>query len=173
MVKTNKIIQSAFVVDDLRHAVDQWIKTADIGPFYIMENCRPENVLHRGKPAELVMDLAFCQCGPTQIELIQPRSAGPNVYRDSVPAGTGQAFHHVCYFTDDIDGEFARFEQMGAEVATQATFGPMRYGYWDTRHLIGCMTEVMEHDEAVEGMFRMIAEAAVDWDGSDPVRLVG
>lgn len=34
------------------------------------------------------------------------------------------------------------------------------------------MTEVMEHDEATEGMFAMIAEAAIDWDGSDPIRLV-
>ena len=58
-------------------------------------------------------------------------------------------------------------------MAVEATFGPMRYAYFDTRHLIGCMTEVMEHDENVEGMFAMIAEAAKDWDGSDPVRMVG
>lgn len=172
MKPTYKITQAAFVVNDLRAAIDRWMTSSNIGPFYIMENCQPENVLYRGQPGELVMDLAFCQAGPVQIELIQPKSAGPNMYRDSFPDG-GEGFHHICYFTEDLDVDLAHYAAQGVEVAVQATFGSLRFAYFDTRHLIGCMTEVMQHDEAVEGMFAMIAAAAVDWDGSDPVRMVG
>lgn len=172
MYKTNKVTQAGYVVDDIDAAIERWMKVTGIGPFYIMRDCAPENVIHRGRPGELLMDIAFCQAGPVQVELIQPRSAGPNVYRDSVPAGT-DAYHHQAYFTDDMDAEFARFAAMGVEVGYQATFGPMRYAYFDTRQFIGCMTEVMEHDANVEGMFQMIADAAVDWRGSDPVRLLG
>lgn len=172
MAQTNRIIQSAFVVHDLRTAIDRWMKTANIGPFYIMENISPENVRYRGRPAPLTMDLAFCQAGGVQVELIQVKSDGPNVYRDSVPAGT-DAYHHICYFTHDLAADYAHYKALGADVAVEATFGPMRYAYFDTRHLIGCMTEVMEHDENVEGVFAMIADAAKDWDGSDPVRMVG
>lgn len=172
MFKTNKVIQAGYVVDDLEAAIDRWMRVTDIGPFYIMRDCAPENVIYRGQPGEILMDLAFCQAGPVQVELIQPRSLSANVYRDSVPVGT-EAYHHQCYFTDDIDAEFARFAAMGVEIGVQASFGPMRFAYFDTRHLIGCMTEVMERDANVEGMFQMIADAAVDWDGKDPVRLVG
>jgi hypothetical protein len=172
VIKTNKVIQAAYVVDNLDAAIERWMKTANIGPFYIMRNSAPENVIYRGKPGEMVMDIAFCQAGPLQVELIQPKSHGPNVYRDAVPVGT-EAYHHQCYFTDDFDAELARFAAMGVEVGVQATSGVMRFAYFDTRHLIGCMTEVLEHDPGVEGMFQMIADAAVSWDGSDPVRLIG
>jgi hypothetical protein len=30
----------------------------------------------------------------------------------------------------------------------------------------------MERDEAVEAQFAMIADAAVDWDGRDPIRMI-
>jgi hypothetical protein len=172
VINTKRIIQSAFVVDDIQEAMCRWLKTANIGPFYLMKNCKPDNVLYRGRPSELVMDVAFCQAGPTQIELIQPKTNGANVYRDSVPSGV-QAYHHICYVTDDLDAEYTHFANLGAEPATEAIFGAMRYAYWDTRALIGCMTEVMERDAAVEGMFRMIAEASIDWDGRDPIRLIG
>lgn len=171
MLSTNKIIQSGFVVDSLEVSIARWIRTASIGPFFVMEDVRPDNVLYRSEPASLNMRIAFAQAGPTQIELIQPLGAGPSIYRDSVPFGA-DGFHHVCYFTEDLDGEGARFSALGAPVACQARFGAMRYAYFDTRHLISCMTEVMEHDAAVEGMFAMIAKAAIDWDGRDPIRWV-
>jgi hypothetical protein len=169
--KTNKVIQAGYVVDDLEAAIERWMKVTNIGPFYIQRDCAPANVIYRGQPGELLMDLAFCQAGPVQVELIHPRSKGPNVYRDGVPAGT-QGYHHQCYFTDDLDGEFARFAAMGVEVGYQATFGDLHYAYFDTRHLIGCMTEVMEREANVVGLFQMIADASIDWDGKDPVRFV-
>lgn len=166
-----RLIQAGFVVDDLNSAIGRWLKTANIGPFYIMRNVRPENGIYRGKPAPLEMDIAFAQAGPMQIELIQPLSPGPSMYRDSVPKGQ-DGFHHVCYFTDDIDGEFERFRVQDVPVAYQATFGQMRFAYFDTRAKIGCMTEVMEHDPIVEGMFEMIAQASIGWDGRNPIRSV-
>jgi len=130
-------------------------------------------MIYRGQPTEgFLADMALCQAGPVQIELIQPRSSGPNVYRDSVPVGS-DGYHHFAYFTDDLDAEFARFSTMGVEVAAQATFAALRFAYFDTRDLVGCMTEVLEHDAELEGIFKMVADAAVGWDGSDPVRIVG
>jgi hypothetical protein len=173
VIQTNTIHQAAYVVDDLDAAIDRWMRVANIGPFYVMRDCMPENVIYRGQPTEgFLVDIGFCQAGPVQVELIQPKMSGPNVYRDSVPPGS-DGYHHTAYFTDDLDAEFARFAAMGVEVATQATFGALRYAYFDTRDLVGCMTEVLEHDADLEGIFKMVADAAVDWDGSDPVRLIG
>jgi len=172
MIKTNKVFQLGYVVDDLDAAIERWMKVTNIGPAFIMRGSAPENIIYRGQPGEMVMDIGFCQAGDLQIELIQPLSTGPNVYRDAVPAGT-QAYHHQGYFTDDMDAEFARFAALGVDVGVQGTFGDMRFAYFDTRPQIGCMTEVLERNPDVEAMFKMIADAAVDWDGSDPVRLIG
>ena len=48
--------------------------------------------------------LALAQAGPMQVELIQPTSE-PNAYRDSVPAGSGACFHHVCTWSHDLDAD--------------------------------------------------------------------
>lgn len=169
---TNEVMQAAYVVDDLDAAIEGWRKTTPIGPFFVIRNASPENFQYRGKPARLVMDLAFAQAGPIQVELIQPKSAGPDVYSDTAP-NKGQVYHHQCYITDDLDAEFARFAAMGIEVAQQADTGGIQFAYFDTRHLIGCMTEVGQRSAAYEDMCIMIADGAVDWDGSTPVRVIG
>jgi hypothetical protein len=173
MIPTDSIFQAAYVVEDLEEAMARWQRVARVGPFYVMREASLEGLIYRGQPSEgFVSDCAFGQAGTLQIELIQVKSSVPNLYRDTVPAGK-DAYHHHAYFTDDLDAELARFEAMGVEVATQASYGTMRYAYWDTHDLIGGMTEALERDPGVEALFKMIADAAVDWDGSDPVRVIG
>lgn len=170
MSKTNKIIQAAYVVDDIDAAMERWMRVAGIGPFFVMRDCAPD-VTYRGQPGVLLADVAFCQAGSMMIELIQPKSTGPNLYRDTVPQGT-DGYHHQAYFTDDFDAELARFADMNVEIATQGKFGTLRFAYFDTCHLIGCMTEVLSHDPEMDKVFQMIADAAEDWDGTDPIRVV-
>jgi Glyoxalase/Bleomycin resistance protein/Dioxygenase superfamily len=171
MIPSGQIFQSAYVVDDLDASIERWRKIGNIGPFFVMRDCSPESLVYRGHKGELIADIAFCQSGAMMIELIQPKSSGPNLYRDTVPPGR-DGFHHQGYFSDELEAELARFDAMGVEVATKANFGTLRYAYFDTSHLIGCMTEVLQRDPAIESIFQMIADAAVDWDGSDPVRLI-
>jgi hypothetical protein len=173
MIPANSIIQAAYVVDDLEEAMARWRRLIpDLGPFFVMRDNKLEGLIYRGQPSEpFRADCSFAQAGSMQIELIQVNSSGPNLYRDTVPAGT-DGYHHHAYFTDDIDAEFERFAAMGIEVATQGSYGNLRYAYFDTHDLIGGMTEVLQRDPMIEGMFQMIADAAIDWDGSDPVRLI-
>jgi hypothetical protein len=35
------------------------------------------------------------------------------------------------------------------------------------------MTELLTYSEDIAGLFGMIAEASIDWDGSDPIRPLG
>ncbi len=165
------VFQICFVVPDITAAMPEWQKSMGCGPFYMMEGVEPQNPRYRGAPAFLKMHAAMAQAGDLQIELIQPLSAEPNVYRDSVPAGA-TAFHHVAYWSDDYDAELRHFAAIDAAVVSEASYGAMRLGYFDTRARIGCMTEVLEHNEDVKALFEQIRVAAIDWDGSDPVRKV-
>ncbi len=170
MFESNQIFQAAYVVEDLDAAMDNWMRVAQIGPFFVLPDCAPD-VIYRGQPGELLADVAFCQAGSTMIELIKVKSDGPNHYRDTVPKGT-DAYHHQGYFTDDFDAEVARFAAMGVEAACLGQFETTRYAYFDTTHLVGCMTEVLERDPLILDMFKKVADAAENWDGSDPVRMI-
>ncbi|WP_340318312.1 VOC family protein [Rhizorhabdus argentea] len=169
MYKTKAVMQAGYVVDDLDAAMKNWLKLEQTGPFFVMRDASPEHLLYRGKPADLLMDIAICQAGPIQVELIQPRISTPNVYRDEAPAAA-QFFHHQCYVTDDLDAVHAKFIAMGIDIAQEADTGGIRFTYFDTRKLIGCYTEVVQRGQVFGGMCKMIADAAVDWDGSNPIR---
>lgn len=162
------VFQNAWVVPDLEAAIGRWVDQLGVGPFYVMVQDRLTEVTYRGAPAELSMRVALAQAGPVQVELIEQTSDGPSAYRDSVPAGE-MGFHHLCVWTHDIDADADYFDSLGYPAATLGRSGA-RFGYFDTRPLLGCMLEVVEYQPRIEAMFGAIADAAVDWDGADPIR---
>lgn len=166
-----KLFQICWVVRDLYAAMPRFQATFDTGPFYTMEDIVPDEVTYRGSPGEQRMHAAFAQSGDLQVELIQPLSTSPNVYDDSLPNGA-EGFHHVCYWAPDLAVEKARFAAQGAVAACEARAGDQLFAYFDTRHLTGSMTEVLQNCEATMAMFDAIRDAAKDWDGRDPIRSV-
>lgn len=169
------VFQSAWVVPDVEAAAMQWVDTMGVGPFYIGDYGPGviDNIRHRGKPAELAMRVAIAQAGPQQIELIQQVSDGPSCYRDTVPEGESR-FHHICVWTDDLDADMKFYADKGCEIATYGeVVGGPRFCYVDTQAEMHCMLEILERHPMIDGAFKMIADAAVDWDGQDPIRSYG
>jgi hypothetical protein len=167
-----QFVQTCFVVPDIDAAMQEWLRVSDAGPFFVMSHVAPTNGLYRGQPAELEMSCAFAQSGPMQIELIEQHSEGPSVYRDTFPAGTG-GFHHLCYWADGTIGEeVEHFRQRGIEPGYLASFGSLNFGYFDARQELGCFIEVLERDPGTVELFKLIADAAEGWDGSEPIRYV-
>jgi hypothetical protein len=170
---STEIFQAAYVVDDIDAAIDGWGKVANIGPFFVMRDAHPDTFVYRGERADdFRSNLAFVQSGPIQIELIEPVSSGPNLYRDFAPAGA-DAYHHQAYWHADLEAETARFTELGVERIAYGTAGSMHFSYFDTTNLIGCITEVLQHDEGMAAFMQSFADAATDWDGTDPVRVLG
>ena len=164
------IFQNAWVVDDFEATAMKWVREMGVGPFYVSEYT-PElftNVTYRGEPAELAMFVAIAQAGPIQIELIQP-TVERSAYRDSVTAGA-DGFHHMCVWTHDFQADTEYFEALGYPTATSGTAGDIQFAYYDTRPLLGCMLEVVNQSAGLLERFAMIAEAAQEWDGKDPIR---
>jgi len=167
-------VQTCFVVPDIEAAMEEWLRISDAGPFFVMSHVKPDNGLYRGQPAFLEMSCAFAQSGPMQIELIQQHDDGPSVYRDMFPAGGAGGFHHLCYWADGtIAEEVEHYRARGIEAGYLASFGALNFGYFDMRRELGCFIEVLEREPGTVELFRMIADASVDWDGSDPIRMVG
>jgi hypothetical protein len=164
------IFQNAWVVDDVEAVAMQWATEMGVGPFYCVEYTDTfSDVFYRGEPSELSMIVALAQAGPVQVELIQPTTDKPSAYRDSVAPGT-TGFHHMSVWTHDIEADTEYFEQLGYPTAGRGDAGHVRFAYYDTRPFLGCMLEVVEQRPIVVEQFQLIADAAVDWDGTRPIR---
>ena len=51
-------------------------------------------------------------------------------------------------------------------------FGDTPVTYIDTRPAIGCMTELIRNDQEILDLYEAVADSAIEWDGSDPIRLL-
>lgn len=170
------IDENAWVVEDLEAAIGTWLKLG-YGPFFVTSLDLPE-VRYRDIHVPLSLKIAMARAGDVQIELIQQLNDGPSAYRDSYPAGTS-GFHHIrrqpFSATDgasDYDALAAEFARSGVDVVMEMQFGRTRIGYADTRATLGCMLEFCDPSEAVDSFKRLTAQAALGWDGSDPIRVL-
>jgi hypothetical protein len=96
------------------------------------------------------------------------------MYRDFLRAGH-QGAQHFAYWTENFDADLARAEAagfkvcMGGEVGDNGRFVYFEDGSHPGAHP-GTVIELSEVAGPKGKLFRMIREAAQDWDGRDPVR---
>lgn len=169
-----RAIQNAWVVNDIEASVRTWSETLGIGPFFVATygGSMFETVSYRGKPGEMNMKTAIAFSGDMQIELIEPLDDAPSAYRDVYRPGE-EGFHHLCFWSEDIDADLAHYAGLGCKAANTGKMrGGPRFAYVDARERTGCMIELLEHSDALAGLFESWRVANVEWDGGDPfVRL--
>ena len=165
-----KIIQNAWVVQDVEEACLRWAGDMGVGPFFINEFDMDvfDYVDYRGKSSELRLKVGVAHAGNVQIELIESKTKR-SAYRDLVPEGCS-GFHHMCVSTLDFEADRNYFEALGYVSATRGRMGDLEFAYYDTRSLFGCMFEVVTRTREFEERYEMIALSARNWDGKDPVR---
>lgn len=164
-----KIFQNAYIVDDIDEMIGHWVKLEGAGPFFVHRRLQLD-IEYRGAPSSIDIDLAIGQAGPVHIELIKVHCDNPTVYTDTVPKGSGPGFHHNGYLAKDFNAAIAAYEQAGYQIAMKGIFGQTPFVYVDTVNAIGCFTEFHEDTAEIRSMFKYIADASVDWDGSRPER---
>ncbi len=165
------IFQNAWIVDDLEAACKAWTEKLGVGPFFIKqyEYQTFNRVTYYGAPSDLSMRIGISQAGPIQIELIQPLSE-QNAYRDLVPEGMGQTFHHLGSWTNDFEAELKFFERAGYPVINAGESRSVSFAYIDTRPLLGCVLEIVTKTAATQERFDFIAQTANSWQGDEPLR---
>ena len=167
-----KAFQSAWVVDDVYEAAELWVAKTGVGPFFVTDYQEGAllDTFYRGTSSPLTMKTALAQAGKMQIELIQPTGAQPSAYRDTVAPGRS-GFHHIALWSEDVAADTASYVAAGFEVAARGNAGGMvQFSYIDTSSVFGHMIELVENNELIRAVFDTVAEAAIGWDGTDPVR---
>lgn len=165
-----EIRQLGYVVRDIEAAMDHWSRTLGIGPWYYNPKVPIEDYFYRGKNYAPHNSVALANSGFIQCELIQCRNDVPSMYRDFLQAGN-TGLQHVAYWTKDYDADMARAKERGYEPVMGGVVGARgRFCYFDTESHPGTVVELSEVAGPKGRMFDMIREAAVNWDGKDPVR---
>ena len=166
------IIQTAFVVENIRESIASWVSDCKVGPWFLLDHWTGDHPVYRGAPSRAGVAIAMAFAGHMQIELIQPNDDEPSVYRETI-LERGYGFHHLGRASEDIEADIAELEGRGYSLAFRAgvpTGGDVAYmdrpGYSGFLELI---TATPAMDEAFTAFWR----ASLDWDGSDPIRSFG
>jgi hypothetical protein len=169
-----KVRQIAFVVPNAVEWAHRHMKRFGSGPFFILAHLPHDIQTYRGTAIELDTTGAVGQWGDVQVELVEQHCRTPSAYTELYPTG-GPGLHHVTVFVDDIHAAMQEYEDLGfpnilySVVSPLGGSRPSPYAMMDTRAELGILTEIYE--EAVVGDFyRMVRDAAQDFDGRDPIR---
>ena len=167
------VMQIAFVPKDFDAALNYWTQRMGVGPFFLIENIKLEDMRYLGAPSDCVFSMALAYWGDMQIELIRPENDAPSIYNGEYGVN-GDVLHHVCILTEDIGHARIFAERSGAKVLVEAKVGADgAVIYVDSGGGAGSIVEILQPASGSDALFTMIKDAARHWDGSDPIRTLG
>jgi hypothetical protein len=166
----NGIIQTAYVVEDMKTAIQHWTRNLKVGPWFLIDRFTGVDPHYRGQPSTAAVALAMSFAGHMNVELIQPLDDAPSVYRDTIQK-QGYGFHHWGMATANFDADFENYERQGYEAAfTLQVPSGGRVAYMDTTRDLPGMIELIELGSDFEPTFNRFYRASIGWDGTDPIR---
>ena len=160
-------IQTAFITDDMEASMSEFTRTLGAGPWFLRERGVFPNQVFRGTPSTTALSIALGYAGDMQIELIEPDLSIPSIYTEFLNAG-GTGVHHVCYWCN-LDTARSHFGAAGSAEVQGGIARGLEFLYMEGFAGFPYI-EFIDPDAERVARFKKIADAAVDWDGSEPIR---
>jgi Glyoxalase/Bleomycin resistance protein/Dioxygenase superfamily len=160
-----------YVVEDMHRDVPRFAAVTGAGPCFAMAHIPFDEVTYRGEPAVYDHSSAFGAWGPLIVELTEVHDAQPAGLRDAL-VGPGGGVGHVAWLADSLEDEVARLEAAGIMAFHAGRTGPASAVWFDGGGLLGHPIEVLERRDELLRFYAMVREAAVGWDGSEPLRIM-
>ena len=161
--------QIAFVVRDIRTAMDHWIAACGVGPWFFTEKAVTDAFLYKGERHRLDLAVALANSGHMQLELIQPNDDAPSMFRDFLSAGH-EGMHHWCVWPDNYEELVSTALSKGWMIGQQGENERGRWVYFLSNGHPGTLVEVSEPTPLRSQINEIVRRAALDWDGTDPRR---
>jgi hypothetical protein len=162
----------AYYVENVEATARQHSKVFGSGPFF----STPEvsgTIRLGGRDLHLNQSTAFGQWGSQMVELVQQNPGSDPLVRELFPWPPNDMIHHLAIFVDDLDRERERLHRAGLEEIMLIQFGEGLQGsFFDTRKLYGHLIELYPATPQMSGFFQMVSQAAADWDGEEPFRIL-
>jgi hypothetical protein len=162
--------QLGYVVDDVEESMELWTTRYGVGPFFHEPLIELTGFVHDGiEHGSATIRLACANTGEMQVELIEVVSETPSMFREFA-AAHGQGLQHWAAWPSDYDERVERALADGWVVGQSGDSVRGRFVY--LRDPLD-PTRAVELAEALPermACYDRIREAALGWDGRDPVR---
>ena len=156
-------VQIAYGVNDVERSAGAWAARG-VGPFFVREHIVVSNSRIHGRPLPFDHSSAFAQWGDVMVELIHQHGGTEQIVATS-------GIHHVAHFVDEFSAASTALSAAGhPEVLYAETSTGMQFAFHDALAERGHLIEIYERTRALDRFYDMVRDAAVGWDGTDPVR---
>lgn len=168
------IRQNGYVVRDIQGAMRHWTRVLGVGPFFHMPHVAVTSFEHRGVARTPDISIALANSGDLQIELIEQHDDTPTMYREFLAAGR-EGLQHVSSWVAEFHPTVEALVAAGHRVVQRGSMqnGMIHFAYFDTELHPGTVFEVSNLAGELAWIPEMVAQAAREWDGSDPIRTIG
>ena len=162
--------QVGIVVRDIEAAMVHWSTVCGVGPWFYTDKLAVTAFSYRGARHDGIhLSIALANSGDVQLELIQQRCDTPSMYRDFLAAGH-EGMQHWSSWPVDYDAKLARALAGGYTIGQEGDSPRGRFVYlWNEGHP-GTVIEMAHLTDGRKRIFEAVREAAVGWDGSEPIR---
>jgi hypothetical protein len=168
-----EVTQNGYIVEALDEAISYWTSVLGIGPFFIIPSLKFERYSYNGVDSQPEIRLALANSGGLQIELIEQINDAPSYYRGFLDR-FGPGLQHMSVWTTTYEDDVRRHRERGVTLIVEAVLaGGARASFHGDESVAGAVMEVLELTPELSRIFAMIREAAMGWDGADPVRRLG
>ena len=163
--------QIGYVVADLDQAMAGWLELG-VGPWFVMRGL-PMQALYRGEHCETSLSVAWSNTGELQIELIHQQDTTPSIFTEFLDAN-GPGVHQLAYWTSDFEDTMRAVEEAGWPVVWSGGEGyGVRFAYVEPPNAPAAVIEISELTDATAANAIFMHDAAAEWDGKDPIRVLG
>ena len=167
------IIQFAYTVADIQEGMRRYTDLLHIGPWFLIGPFVPAKGVYRGAVTKMNLSLAVAFRGPTMVELIEQHDPAPSVYQETLKARGAHGFHHWAIGARDFDAAVAQHKSQGyPEAFSDISPRGVRVVYFDTSRDLPGMLEIIEMTAGVEEQYRLMYQAAQEWDGKHTVHRI-
>jgi len=166
-----KVIQIAYLVEDVDVAMKEWMRHVGIGPWTCFRNVDLDAIFD-DKPMTLRIHEALAYMGDLQIQLVQCLNPAEELspFQEFIKANRW-GVHHMAFFSHDIDADVARAREQGFERTCQMwDKGGYRYVYCQSTTMPDVWIEFLEVYPMLEDIFTEGIADTANWDGADPIR---
>ena len=162
--------QVGVVVRDIEAAMRHWSEVCGIGPWFYTDRLAVTAFTYMEQRHDGIhLSIALANSGDVQIELIQQRCETPSMYRDFLAAGH-EGMQHWSSWPVDYQANYERALASGYIVGQQGESPRGPFVYFRNEGHPGTVIEMAEATVERQRIFDQVRQAAVDWDGSDPIR---
>ncbi len=168
-----RIVQIAYLVDDIEAAMAHWLAQAGLGPWTWFRDIALDTEFD-GHDFTMHIHEALAYMGDLQIQLVQSLDPIEVVtpYQDHLRASRF-GVHHTAFFADDFEATLARAQAQGFErTCTMKDKAGFRYAYCQSSTMPDVWIEFLESYPALHTIFEDGIAAAASWDGTDPIRAI-